>query len=128
MTTELFKVGSVDYTNHIVAGSYDINLIKKYKEWTDGFGAGHRDQRVPKVEGSLDIAFRTAEEYRQFLNDLENAKYNAEYQYSITVKPNNVVPEVSKTIHAFVDFKPVRDLNGVWNDRFPQFTIEIKES
>lgn len=123
----VFVVDNVDYSKNVVAGTYEVNQIDKYVEWVDGFGGTHRDQRTPKVEGSFDMFFKTQSEYENFLSSLERAKFNAEKAYTITIKRNNIHTENIKSINAFVDFKPVRDVGIGWRDFFKQFKVEIME-
>lgn len=124
----ILKINGADYSNHVIAGSYQVNTIKKYKEWEDGFGTTHHDQRKAKIEGLFDMFFRTEIEYQTFLDDLESAKYNAEYQHVIELKSNNENTSVLKSIRAYVDFKPTRDLDNHMEDYFGTFSVEIKEA
>lgn len=125
----IFKVGTKDYTGHVIDGTYKINLIRQYKTWNDGFGNRHRDQRNPKHEGSLELMFKSMLDHAQFLADLELAKYNAEYQYTITIVDNNNSPDTAVTIHAFVDINDItRALKGNMTEYMKAYKVTITES
>lgn len=124
----IFKIGSVDYSSYVIDESYKINSIPQYKSWTDGYGNRHRDQRPAKHSGSVDLFFKTMTQYTTFLSDLNTAKYNAEKQYTLTVKANNLTPDTEATIHAFVDFEPARALKGDFTEFMGKVSLKIEES
>jgi len=124
----IFSIGAKDYSSYVVDESYKINSIPQYKSWTDGYGNRHRDQRPAKHSGSVDLFFKSMTDYSTFLSDLATAKYNAENQYTLTVKANNLNPTTEVTIHAFVDFEGKRALKGDFSEYMEKVTLKIEES
>lgn len=125
----IFKVGTKDYTSHVIDGSYKINKIPKYKAWSDGFGNRHRDQRAAKHEGTLELMFKSMTDHSTFLADLVAAKYNAELQYTLTIVDNNNAPDTSVEIHAFVDINDItRALKGDKTEYVKAYKVTITES
>lgn len=40
----MFKVGAGDYSNRVIAGSYNVNSQNVYKSWQDINGVEHREK------------------------------------------------------------------------------------
>lgn len=124
----LLKINSKDYEGNIIADTYDISAKPQYSEWTDGIGTRHHDVHGYKLEGKLSLFFRTKAEYNTFLTDLAAAKDAIEDRYTITVKDNKDSTDIEHTIYAFVEFSPVRKLDGVWSEYYGQIDLDIKEA
>lgn len=124
-----FRIGLKDYSAHVIDGTYKINRIPKYKAWNDGFGNRHRDQRIAKFEGTLELMFKDINDHKTFLNDLNLAKRSAEQIYTLTVTANNYEPTTSNVIYAFVDINDItRALKGDMTDYMKAYKVTITES
>jgi len=126
----MFKVGTgnteVDYSNRVIAGSYDVQTKPIYTSWLDGDGKEHRKQTrsTPKTEGSFDMWFKTIEEYNDFAAQVASERL-PDLTNLISVRSNTTNQLVSSKF--FVDFSPVRNRKGDWTDIMERFTVSIKE-
>lgn len=121
----VFKVGNVDYSDHVIAGSYKVNNEPSYKTWVDAAYHTHRQKLRDKVAGSFDMFFRTVEDYEAFMEDISDAMDSSDDAVSLSVTVNNTSEQ--KTIYAFVDYRLVRNIDGAWNDYFERYTVTIEE-
>lgn len=64
---KLLQIGGVDYTSHIINGSYNVNLVPIYTDWVDGYHVTHRDiyRWIPR--GSFRMRFFNNTELEAFL-------------------------------------------------------------
>ena len=126
----MFKVGTgnsaVDYSNRVIAGSYDIQTKPVYTSWVDGNGVEHRQKiRNSRTEGSFDMFFKSMTEYDSFISQVSSSTL-ADLRVPCTVKSNTTNIEV--TSYFFIDFSPVRNRDGAWKDYMERFTVTIKEA
>ena len=63
----LFKVGDLDITPFIVAGSYAVSSQPEYDTWYDGNRTERRGIKRWKLKGSFNVKFMDANDYRSFL-------------------------------------------------------------
>lgn len=126
----MFKVGTgnteVDYSNRVIAGSYDVQTKPVYTTWYDGDGKEHRKltRSTPKTEGSFDMWFKTIEEYNDFAAQVASERLS-DLTNLISVRSNTTNQLVSSKF--FVDFSPIRTRKGDWTDIMERFTVSIKE-
>jgi len=124
----MLTINGVDYSGHVIAGSY--NVVKKPVgvNWTDGFKVNRFEyQGRERVSGSFDMFFRTMAEYNAFLADL-SAVYSLGF-YTITVKLNNIAPPSDSATGNFkFGFSPVRNIDGLREDYIQRFTVSIEEA
>lgn len=120
----MFKVGTVDYTSRIVSGSYQIQTNDLYEEWTDANGRSHRMKYTEKTSGSLDLVFKTLQEYEDFMSNLASVKAD-DLSVSLVVLDN--ISSTEKEIDAFIEFAPIRQVDGLFNDRIETVTFNIME-
>ena len=120
----MFKVGTVDYTSRIVSGSYQIQTNDLYEEWTDANGRSHRMKYTEKTSGSLDLVFKTLQEYEDFMSNLASVKAD-DLSVSLVVLDN--ISSTEKEIDAFIEFVPIRQVDGLFNDRVETVTFNIME-
>lgn len=120
-----FLVGDVDYSDHVIAGSYNVNNEPQFNEWVDTNYTTHRQKLRDKVVGSFDMFFRTVEDYEEFKADLDEAQSSTNLSYSLSVTVNNTSEQ--KSINAFVKYSLVRNIDGGWNDYFERYTVNIEE-
>lgn len=119
-----FSVGSVDYSDHVIAGTYKVNNKPQYKIWEDANYHTRKIKLRDQIVGSFDMFFRTEAEYEDFMEDIEDAK-NTDDSVSISITVNNTSEQAN--INAFLDYDLVRNIDGTWNDYFERFTVTIEE-
>lgn len=119
----MFKVGAGDYSDRVIAGSYNVNSQNVYKSWQDINGIEHREKIRDKIVGSFDMYFPTIDEYDAFRAVLDSVR-KEDLSYTITVV-DNIKNEV-KTIDAFITFQLTRNRLG-WNDIYERFKLNIQE-
>lgn len=119
----MFKVGAGDYSDRVIAGSYNVNSQNVYKSWQDINGVEHREKIRDKIVGNFDMYFPTIDEYDAFRAVLDSVR-KEDLSYTITVV-DNIKNEV-KTIDAFITFQLTRNRLG-WNDIYERFKLNIQE-
>lgn len=123
--TVAFKVGSTDYSSHVVAGTYNVNDFDIYNSRETGNKTERRKFLRTRVMGTFDMWFKDKTTYDSFVTALKNAK-QSDLTVSVTVTPNNT--DTVKTCSCFVEFAPVRNIDGRWRDYMEQFEVTIKEA
>lgn len=118
-------IGNVDYSNHVIAGSYNINQKIQSSKWDDANYRTHKFKQRDKIVGSFDMFFRTVADYEDFKADLDDAQALDDDSYSISLTVNNISEQ--RRINAFIDYELVRDIDGKWQDYFGRFTVNIEE-
>lgn len=118
-------IGNVDYSNHVIAGSYNINQKIQSSKWDDANYRTHKFKQRDKIVGSFDMFFRTVTDYEGFKADLDGAQAPNDDSYSISLTVNNISEQ--RRINAFIDYELVRDIDGKWQDYFGRFTVNIEE-
>jgi hypothetical protein len=118
-------IGNVDYSNHVIAGSYNINQKIQSSKWDDANYRTHKFKQRDKIVGSFDMFFRTVTDYEGFKADLDDAQAPDDDSYSISLTVNNISEQ--RRINAFIDYELVRDIDGKWQDYFGRFTVNIEE-
>ena len=107
----VFKVGTHDYSDHVVAGSYKINNEPQYSEWTDANYRKHKVKLRDKVVGSFDMFFRSITDYETFKSHIA-AETSTNNSVGISVTVNNT--SVQADINAFLKY----DLTAIGNLKF----------
>lgn len=122
----IFKIGTIDYSEHVVAEGYNVNYEPLLKEWTDGAQVKHRDVIGRKIRGKFTMYFEDATAMQTFLDDVESrtASTNA---CRVNLKVNNA-DDIDALVdtYVFIDFKPVRK-NTTGSDRFDTFEVTVEE-
>lgn len=124
----MLLINGVDYSAHVIAGSYSVTKEPVGVNWTDGFKVNRFEyQGRERVSGSFDMFFRTMAEYNAFLTDLD-AVYSLGF-YALTVKLNNIAPPNDSATGNFkFKFSPVRNIDGLREDYIQRFTVTIEEA
>lgn len=120
-----FKVGTTSYSNNVVIGTYDINKVPVYDEWVDADGKIHRLKIRDKIQGSFDIFFRTATAYSGFKTVVDGQTSSSNLSVSVTVSVNNT--NADSVISAYLDFAPVRDVDGTRSDYYKVMKVTLEE-
>lgn len=123
----VFSIGQNDYSNKVIAGSYDVQQKKVFSEWVDADGITHRQltRSTPRTEGSFDMFFKDIDEYDAFIEDLMDNTL-ANLTILATVATNN--PNTTVTSYFFIDLAPVRNRKANWDDFMERFKVSIKEA
>lgn len=122
----MFKVNNIDFSNHVIAGTYAVNTTEKYNTWTDANYHTHKQVLRTITKGSFDVYFKTMEEYNAFSSAIRASKTaNGDSCISATVVDNISNQEV--TGRFYVEYTPIRDRDSKWRDYYKQFTIKLEE-
>ena len=125
----MFKIGSTDpgdYSNRVIAGSYNVQTKPLYYEWEDGNKVKRKRMiRTAKTQGSFDMWFKTIDEYNTFASLIASSR-TSEGTVACTVLSNTTNAEVVGNF--FIDFSPVRNRRGDWTDIMERFTVKIEEA
>lgn len=114
-----------DFSGNVVAENYDVSRNDIFITWNDGFGKEHRRVKRTQVSGTFTMLFEKESQYNVFLSVLqENMNEDGTHKINVAInKPRNT----SVWIDAYIDFKPKRSRNAMWQDKFDAFTVTIKE-
>lgn len=122
----VFKLYDIDYSGHVITGTYDVHEECVYQEVKDGYGIRHRIKIRDEVKGSFDMFFRTIDEFKGFAKSVKNAKDKSTGAVKMLVRINNAEDEL-REIDAFIKFYPKRNRDGKWKDFMERFTLELEE-
>lgn len=123
----IFKLNNTDYSAHVVAEDYNINLKPVYQEWVDGGQVKHRDIVAQKLQGTFKMYFATATDLQTFLTAMASVKTTAN-TYPVYMKANNdTVASLTAKKYVFLDFEPIRKRNAKWDDVFEVFEVTVEE-
>lgn len=125
--TAIFKLNTTDYSSHVVAEEYKVNLKPVYQEWTDGGQVKHRDVVGQKLNGTFQMFFKTQTDLQTFLTALATNK-TSDNTYPVQLKANNdTIDSLQASTNVFLDFEPVRKRNAKWADVFDVFEVTVEE-
>lgn len=123
----IFKLNDVDYSDHVVANGYNINLKDIYQEWVDGGQVKHRDVIAKKLQGTFQMFFETNAELQGFITALTGCR-TIDNTYPVKLKANNSsVASLSASKNVFIDFEPVRKKAPTWADTYEIFEVTVEE-
>lgn len=122
----IFKIGTIDYSAHVVAEGYNVNYEPLFKEWTDGAQVKHRNVIGRKIRGKFTMYFEDATVMQSFLDDVKSrmATTNA-CRVNLKINNSDDIDTLVDT-YVFIDFKPVRK-NLFGSDRYETFEVTIEE-
>lgn len=124
-TETIFSINGVDYSDHVIAGSYSINNSPVFKEYDDANGNTHRVKIRDRIEGSFSMWFRTVEEFNDFMSDVNSATTPSNNISVAFLLVNNT--NQSGNFNVFLDYDTTRNRDGSWNDYMERFTVKVKE-
>ena len=125
--TAIFKLSTTDYSSHVIAEGYQVNLKDIYQEWKDGGQVKHRDKVATKLQGKFQMFFKTETDLQTFLTALATVKTTAN-TYPVQLKANNdTVASLQTSRNVFLDFEPVRKRDAAWKDVFDVFEVTVEE-
>lgn len=123
----IFKLNDVDFSDHVVAEGYQVNLKEVYQEWKDGSQKKHKDVVAKKILGKFQMFFETDNELQAFVTALSSCK-QLDNTYPVKLKiNNNMVASLSDTKYVFIDYEPVRKKYTALSDFYEVFEVMIEE-
>lgn len=124
MGNVMFKIGEVDYSQRVIAGTYQVQNVDLYVAWTDGNYVEHRHKTREQMQGTFDMYFLNIEEYKAFAANV-NACKKADLSVPCVVFDN--MTDAEKTCDCFIEFTPTRRRNDMWQDEMERFEVRVKE-
>lgn len=125
----IFMIGTQaagDYSDRVIAGSYNVQTTPIYNSWNDANGVEHRSVvRPARTSGSFDMFFKDITEYDTFVGLIESLRQN-DLTVLCTVKSNNTNQLVTGDF--YLEFAPVRNRKADWSDYMERFTVSITEA
>lgn len=121
----IFAINGTDISNDILTGTYQINDVDAFEEWKDGWGVVHHDIYGHKCKGSFELLFKTAADYRDFVQLVKSSKTSSGW-HVCEVSINNTF--VTERRNCFLTFEPKRDRDGVNRDYFGKFSVVVEEA
>lgn len=123
-TDTVFVINNIDFSDHVLGGSYEVGDIPIYTEWTDANGRDHREVYRKRLQGSFDMYFKTVADFEEF-----NQAYKTVRQDSgltrVSIMNNSTNQVEQKDV--YFEFSPVRNRRNDWEDYYEKFTVEVKE-
>lgn len=124
MSLNLFRVGTIDYTNKIIEGSFDIQKKDIVDSWIDANRIERRNIVRTRIEGKFNMRFLSKSAYSDFLANLQSVKTREGY-YPCVVYCNNT--QNSEPANLFIDFAPVLRQNESLQLSYDEFSVTIME-
>ena len=121
----LFELNDADYTRKIRQGTYMVNSIEQFTEWTDANYKTHRHVFRSQISGSFTMYFGNQAAFEEFLNDLAAAKI-ADGVYRIGLFANNI-NQWKGGMEAYINFTPAREQKVIGEAWFPELKVTVKE-
>lgn len=114
-------------SRHIPMGSYNVNVLEEFEEWTDSNYDIHRKLLRNRVEGTFDLLFKSIADYETFLDVLALAKATTGQNYiEMDAFCTNKGAIYNKKF--YYEFAPKNDLPNMADSKNEAFTVTIKES
>lgn len=114
-------------TTHIPMGTYNVNVMEEYEEWTDSNYDIHRKLLRNRIEGSFNLKFKSIADYEEFLDVLAKAKTTTGQNY---IKMSAFVTNKGQILTKmfYFEFEPTNDLPTMADGKNDAFTFTIKEA
>lgn len=123
-TDTVFTVNNVDFSDHIIAGTYSVGDESIYTQWQDANGRNHRDEYRKQLKGSFDMFFSTVDEFEIF-NNAYKAVRDTSGLTNVLIRNNSTNNLESKDV--YLSFSPIRNRRDDWQDYYEQFTVNVLE-
>lgn len=123
-TDTVFVINNIDFSNHVIAGTYDVNNESMYVLWQDANGRNHRDEYRKQLKGSFDMFFVTVDEFEEFNQAYKSIRDDSGLT---TVRVLNNSSNSLETKQVYLSFAPIRNRRDNWEDYYEQFTVSIEE-
>lgn len=122
----IFKIGEVDFSEHLIAGAYSINSVEKVYAWTDGDGRTHKRTLRSQLTGTVDLFFKTMDEYMAFIEAIDASKAENRANYVTATLTDNMTNQDKPGLY-YLTFAPVRNRDVNWRDCIERFTVTVEE-
>lgn len=120
----LFTLGGVNYSAHIIKGSYNVNKVDEFEEWTDADYKVHRYAGRTRVKGSFEMQFMNTGDYSNFITAMDtNKQTNGTYLPTLFINNRNAAESVT----CFLSFEVGLEQDSNLRLRFPKFTVSVEE-
>lgn len=123
-TDTVFVVNNVDFSDHVLAGTFEVGDIPIYTEWTDANGRDHREVYRKRLQGSFNMFFRTVTEFEEFNLAYKTARRESGLTTIMIMNNSNNQVEQKEV---YIEFSPIRNRRDDWEDYYEQFTVDVKE-
>lgn len=116
-----------DLSTFVPMGTYNVNVLEEYEEWTDSNYDIHRKLLRNRIEGSFDLKFRSIADYEELLRILALAKATTDQNYiEMDAFATNKGLRYNKKF--YYEFAPKNDLPMMADSKNDAFTFTIKEA
>lgn len=116
-----------DLSKHVPMGTYNVNVLEEYEEWTDSNYDIHRKLLRDRIEGTFDLLFKNIADYEDFLTVLTKAKTTTGQNY-IEMDAFCTNKGASYNKKFYYEFAPKNDLPSMADSKNEAFTVTIKEA
>lgn len=123
-TDIVFKINDTDFSDHVLAGSYDISEVPVYTEWTDANGRDHREVFRKRLQGSFDMYFKTVDDFEEFNEAYRLIRLDSGLTRVMIM--NNSTNQLEQK-DVYLEFAPIRNRRDDWEDFYERFTVDVKE-
>lgn len=114
-------------STHIPMGTYNVNMLEEYEEWTDSNYDIHRKLLRNRIEGTFDLKFKSIADYETFLDVLTKAKTTTGQNYiEMDAFATNKGASYNKKF--YYEFTPKNQLPMMADSKNDAFTVTIKEA
>lgn len=121
-----FKISDIDYSNYVVIPKYKMQRAAEYggTEYRDGWWKRHRSIVRYNINGSVTLAFPTAELYNAFVDAMQSG-IGAEGDYEVQAYVNT-----TNMIHTFAAYISLTTKTAITTPQFGMqavcFSVTLK--
>lgn len=119
----LFSIDGLDFTQCIKMGTYQVNKVDVYNEWSDGFGMNHHDIYRKRIQGSFEMYFVNESDYEDFLNYVEVNKTAGGY-LPVTLFINNT-NDWENDVNVYLTMELKNEIPYIGMGKYSGFTVNI---
>lgn len=121
----LFRIGTTDFTGHVVQNTWKVNNLPVYKSYKDANEQTHKRFLRNKISGSFKLVFADINDFLSFQAVVEAHKSATNFTIPCTVYDN--MSGVVSTINAFLDYQvQIKQTDGLFEYVEP-FDVKIEE-
>lgn len=125
--TENGVAKTYDLSKHVPMGTYNVNVLEEFEEWTDSNYDIHRKLLRNRVEGTFNLKFKSISDYEDFLTAITKARTTTGQNY-ITMNAFATNKGTNYTKKFYIEFTPKNDLPHMVDSKNDAFTVTIKEA
>jgi len=120
----LFTLGGVNYSAHIIKDSYKVNKVEEFEEWTDANYVKHRYATRSKIRGEFEMQFIKQSDYAAFVTALASAQAT-DGTYLPTLFLNN--KNAAESANCFMTFEAGLTQDSNLQLRTPKFKVTVEQ-